>query len=674
MAEDASELLDVGSLCRMFEESESATYSARQESERDRDYVDNKQLTEAELAALKARGQPPVIDNRIKTKIDYLVGLEKQQRVKPKAFPRTPKHESDADGATEALRYVAEEQGYESKRSGVWRNILVEGIGGIGVCVKQAVDYQGRPGIEIELRRAAWDRLFYDPHSSDPDFEDAGYRGIVTWMDYDDALAMYPDGKDVLDTTLKSAPSETYDDKPKFSHWADKKRKRVRICAIWVRRNDQWYFAEFTKGGILKAGPSPYKTDKGESDDEWVFQSAYVDRDNNRYGLVREMVTLQDEINKRRSKGLHLLNTAQVVYEDGTVEDINEFGKQAVRPDGKMRVAPGALAEKRIQFNTREELAVAHFQLLQEAKNAIDLKGPNATEMGDKTQGSSSASGRAILASQQGGMIQIGDLMDGLRHLDKRVFRKVWWRIRQFWDQEKWIRVTDDEQNVKWLGVNIDPMQMQQIQNAAQQNPQAMEKIAGLVGSVAELDCDIIIDDAPDSLTPQGEQFENMVKLKQFDAENELPLRSLIRAMPNLKDKQAILKEIDERQQQNAQAQQPVKELQFRGAQADVAETESKAALNYAKAQEAGMPDAPGQPEQQEPFAAEKAAAEVEKLLAGAAQHRAAAYKTTVEADLAPATAAHQARMDAANFKQGIRDRSEDRKVAAKKAAGTKAK
>lgn len=670
MDDNRGTLLDVSELCRLFEESEDLTYAARKDAERDRDYVDNKQLTDAELSALTDRGQPPVIDNRIKTKIDYLVGLEKQQRVKPKAFPRTPKHEADADGATEALRYVSEEQDYESKRSAVWRNILVEGAGAIGVSVSEAVDYQGQPGIEIRLRKGAWDRIFWDPHSSEADFSDAGYKGVVAWMDYDDALGLYrdnPNAKEILDTTLSNAPSETYDDKPKYSHWADKKRKRVRICAIWLKRGDTYYFAEYTKGGILKAGPSPYVNDKGESDEEWVFQSAYVDRDNNRYGLVREMITLQDEINKRRSKGLHLLNTAQVVYEDGSVEDINEFSRQAVRPDGKMRVAPGALSEKRIQFNTREDLAVAHFQLLQEAKNAIDLKGPNATEMGDKTQGSSSASGRAILASQQGGMIQVGDLMDGLRHLDKRVFRKVWARIRQFWTAEKWIRVTDDEQNVKWLGINIDPVQMQQIQGAAQQNPAAMEKIAGLVGSVAELDCDIIIDDAPDSLTPQGEQFENMVKLKQFDAENELPLRSLIRAMPNLKDKQAILKEIDERQEQGAQQRQAAQELQFRGAQADVAETESKAALNMAKAREAGMPDAPGQPEQQEPFAAEKAAAEIEKLLAGAAQSNAAAYKATVEADLAPINAAHQRRHDWASFMQGAKDNEADRKIAARK-------
>lgn len=667
MAEEA--VLDVGQLCKMFEESEDSTYTARKDAERDRDYVDNKQLTDEEVETLTKRGQPPVIDNRIKTKIDYLVGLEKQQRVKPKAYPRTPKHEADADGATEALRYVSEEQDYESKRSAIWRNILVEGAGGIGVCVKQAVDYGGRPGVEIELRRVAWDRMFWDPHSSESDFSDAGYLGIVTWMDYDDAAGLYPDSKDILDTTLEGAPSETYDDKPKFSLWADKKRKRVRICAIWIKRNEQWHFAEFTKGGILKAGPSPYVDDKGESDCEWAFQSAYVDRDNNRYGLVREMITLQDEINKRRSKGLHLLNTSQVVYEDGAVEDINEFHAQSVRPDGKMKVSPDALRDKRVEFRTRDDLAVAHFQLLQEAKNAIDLKGPNATEMGDKAGagGSNSASGRAILASQQGGMIQIGDLMDGLRHLDKRVFRKVWARIRQYWDAEKWIRVTDDEQNVKWLGLNIPPEQMQQVQMAAQQNPAAMEKIAGLVGSVAELDCDIIIDDAPDSLTPQGEQFENMVKLKQFDTDNELPLRSLIRAMPNLKDKQAILKEIDERREQNAPVQQEAAEIQKAGAVAQVEETKSKAMLNVAKAQAEGVPDAPGQPQEQEPFVADKTLAEIEKLLAAAAQSRAAAYKSTVEADLAPMQAEHQQRQDWANFAQGAKDRDADRKIAARK-------
>lgn len=667
-----SGMLDVGDLCRMFEESEDSSYESRKLSERDRDYVDNKQLTAEEESTLKKRGQPPVIDNRIKTKIDYLVGLEKQQRIDPKALPRTPKHESDADGATEALRYVAEEQDYDSKRSGVWRNILVEGYGGIGVSVAESMDYNGQPGIEVRIRRYSWDRLFFDPHSAETDFSDAGYLGAVLWMDYDDALAMYkdnPDAANILDVTLTTAPSDTYDDKPKHSLWADKKRKRVRICQIWVKRDEQWHFAEYTKGGILKAGPSPYKTDKGESDCELFLQSAYCDRDNNRYGLVREMISLQDEINKRRSKSLHLLSANQTLYEEGAIDNIELFRREKAKADGTMKVAPGALANQRVQTISGVDVATAQFQLLQESKNAIDLKGPNATEMGDKTQGSNAASGRAIVASQQGGMIQIGDLMDNLRHLDRRVFRAMWNRIRQYWTAEKWIRVTDDDQNVKWVGVNVDP---QQIQMLAAQDPQAAQKIAGIVGNVAELDCDIIIDEAPDSLSPQLEQFQSLVELKKFDTEGEIPFKSIVRAAPNLKGKQAILNEMEQRSEQKAQANKPAQELQMRGAQAEVAETESKAALNIAKAHEAGMPDQAQQPQQgQYEAPAElqnaKIVAEIEKLLSEARKSDATTAKTEMETSLAPMQAAHQASMDRDNFRQGVQDRAADRKLAARK-------
>ena len=290
--------LAVEDLVSMFEAAEESSYESRKLAERDRDYENGKQLTDQEITALAKRGQPPYIDNRIKTKVDYLVGLEKQQRINPKASPRTPLHEEDAEAVTQSLIFVADKQNFDYKRSAVWRNLLIEGAGGFSVSAVPSKQYQGEH--DIKITRVAWDRMFWDPHSAEADFDDAGYLGTVTWMEYDDALAMYPDGGDALETTMASVTaSDTYDDKPKYNLWADKKRRRVRIVEIWVKRGDDWFFAEFTKGGILKAGPSPYRTDTGESDCGLFFQSSYVDRDNNRFGLVREFIYLQDAINKR---------------------------------------------------------------------------------------------------------------------------------------------------------------------------------------------------------------------------------------------------------------------------------------------------------------------------------------------------------------------------------------
>lgn len=673
--EDAAGLLSVTELVTMFEEAEEATVTARKESERDRDYVDNKQLTDEELTTLRKRGQPPVIDNRIKSKIDYLVGLEKVQRVKPKALPRTPVHEADADGAGQAMRYVTDDEDYAKKRSALWRNLLVEGAGGIAVSVEPSRYVSrvtmGEPGAQpaqqwdIKIRRIAWDRMFFDPHSSEADFSDANYLGVVLWMDYADVIAKYGEaGKEAAELTLQSTSySDTYDDKPKYALWADKARKRVRIVQMWVRRDERWHFAEFTKGGILKAGPSPYVTDTGESDCELIFQSAYVNRDNERYGLVREMISLQDGVNKRHSKALHLLNTAQIVTEEGAVDDIERTRKEAARPDGVIMVNQGFA--DRFKFETRTDLAEGQFRLLQTMQNAIDLKGPNATMQGDRTGGS--ASGKAIIASQQGGMMEISDLMDGLRDVDRRVFRAIWNRIRQFWDAEKWVRVTDDESNVKWVGINVD---RDRLAAAMAQNPEMAQKIAGAVGNVAELDCDIIIDEAPDGLTPQLEQFEALAALKQYDAKGELPFRAIVMAAPNLKDKAKILELMDKSagppDEAAAQMAQFMQQLQARGAEANVAKVEGDALLKRAQAEKTmreamAPPDlpAPVQPEPFDPLAHEQAIADLENTeadtlakLAGIERTRAQTAETRARAALAPAQFAQKVVSDGARAQQ----------------------
>lgn len=578
-----TDTIDAATLVDMFEASEDASSEARRLSERDRDYHDNLQLTADELAVLKKRGQPPYIDNRIKTKIDYLVGLEKQQRVNPRALPRTPMHEQDADAASQALNYIADAEQFDYKRSAIWRNLLVEGAGGMSVAVE--FDRRGEP--QIRLRRIAWDRMFWDPHSAEVDFSDAGYLGTVQWMDLDDAKAMYPDAEafEALEATMASVKaSDTYDDRPKHNLWADPKRRRVRICVIWYKRGEDWHFAEFTKGGVLKSGPSPYVDGNGESTCELIFQSSYVDRENNRFGLVRELIYIQDSINKRNSKANHLLNTAQIVMTRGAVpdEDIEKVRREAARPDGVIILEQpinGGI-DQQFQFNTRSDLAPAQFQLLQEAKNAIDLKGPNATAMGEKAMGSTTASGKAIIASQQGGMISLGDLLDNLRHLDKRVFTAIWNRVRQFWTAEKWVRVTDDERNVKWVGMNVDPSRLQFA------SPEEQQMIAGVVGNVAELDVDIIIDEAPDSVTPALEQWQALVELAKSGI--PIPPDVLIRSAPNLKDKDQLIERMKE-----AQGADPMQEanvrLELEGKQADNQKTQAETAKIMAETQRTGI-------------------------------------------------------------------------------------
>ena len=581
-----------------FEDSETNTQDERRDAERDRDYYDNIQWTAEEIDALNKRKQPVITINRIKRKVDFLRGVESQQRTDPKAFPRNPQDEASAHAATDALRYVADANQYDVTRSKVWEELLIEGIGGVEVIAEQKGG-----DVDIVIRRIPWDRYFRDPHSRMADFSDARYHGLVVWMDREEALEYWPDADSILDSTLNdTSQSDTYDDKPRWQIWADRKRKRVRIVQIWVREGKGWKYCIFCKGGKLEGGPSPYRDEDGNGECPLVMQSSYVNRQNQRYGVVREMIGPQDEINKRRSKALHLISTRQTFGTRSAVTDVDAAKKEMAKPDGHLEIESGEFG-KDFGVLPTGDMAAAQFQLLQEAKAEIDMMGPNASMQGKST---ADQSGRAIIAQQQGGYIELGPMLDHLRQWNIRVYKQVWNRIRQFWTGEKWIRITDDERNLRFVGLNkpvtageemlrqlqergASPEDLAQAQQMIAMDPRA-QQVIGTENNVTEMTVDIIVDDAPDSVTIQHEQFQQIVEL----VKSVIPIPpDVVIEASQLSNKDQLLEKMRSMQQQGPdpkavalQAQTEAKIAQTQAqVQAKGAELQMKAQLAEREAQ-----------------------------------------------------------------------------------------
>lgn len=577
---------------REFEEAEDATREAREKAQRDRDYYDEKQWTAEETAALEKRGQPAITYNRIKRKVNSMLGLEKQTRKDPKAFPRNPQDAQAAHAATDAIRYVCEDSRWDDKRSLAAKDLAIEGTCAIKVDVKRT-----RQGVDPHIVRVAWDRFYHDPHSAEFDFSDAAYLGEVIWMDLDAAVRKFPDAKDILEATWSSArDSETYDDKPKYRLWADYSRKRVRICEHYCREGDAWLYSVFTKGGfIVDPQPSPYIGDDDQPECPIKAVSLYVDRDNNRYGEVRTMIGPQDEINKRRSKALHLVNTRQIRVAPGVAQDAQDVRKELSRPDGVF------IGEQHdVEILPTNDMAAANLQLLQEAKAEIDLLGPNAALAG-KNQ--SDMSGRAILAQQQGGIVEQASYLDCIRVLSIAVYRSVWARIRQTWTGERWIRVTDSEQSVRFVGLNRPvtalqaaaaqlgvtkenadqaPPEVQQQLMALAQGPMAGQ-VVGIENNLAELDVDILVDEGVDSPTIAAEEFDSLLKMVGTGVV-PIPLDVLIEAS-SLRNKDRLLEMLKQNQQVQGQAGEMQQQIAVADATSKIEKTQSETALNLARAE-----------------------------------------------------------------------------------------
>lgn len=569
-------------LVQWHEAADQSSVDARGEAERDRDYVDGKQWTDEEVAKLTKRKQPVVTINRIKPKVDFLKGQEQQRRMMPRAFPRTPAEEEGATAATDALRFVMDQGKWDRERSGCFDNHIVEGACGVDVMVyqKQDGDYC------IEAKQILWDRMWWDPHSRMRDFSDAKYKGQFVWMDYEDAVQQWPGKKDALEATLTSESrllGETYQDAPRCK-WADPKRKRIRIAECWSREDGKVYFSKYTSGGILERQESPFQDEEGNPDDGFVFGSCNIDRDGSRYGVVRAWISVQDEINKRRSKAMHLMSVRQT-YGNQSVGDKNQLRQELAKPDGHVEMAGGAKMGEDFGILPTTDMAEAQFKLLQEAKAEIDAVGVNAALSGNEGR---VMSGRALMAKSEQGLSELGPVFDSFAQFQHDVYRKVWNRIRQFWTAEKWVRVTDDDKNVKFVGLNqpltlgeqlleefkkspeATPEAVAQAEQQAKMDPR-MRQVVGTKNNVAELDVDIVLDEVPASATIQSETFEQLMQIAPHAGSMPPPIfEALIEASP-LRNKEKVLKKLrgeeegqipPQIQQQMQQAEQAVQNLQ----------------------------------------------------------------------------------------------------------------
>lgn len=594
--------IDHGTLIKWVNESEDATQNSRGTSERCRDYYDSKQLTDEEIRSLKKRKQAPVVINRIKPKIDGLKGMERTNKTTAKAYPRTPTHEKASEAASESIRFVLQDNSWGDVRSEVWDNLIIEGSGGCEVIVKPVEN-----DFKIVINHIRWDRFFYDPHGLRRDFRDCRYMGQVVWMDYDEAVSLNPDGKNVLE--VLSSGTQTYDDKPR---WMDA-RKRVKIVEMYYRKDGDVYYCRFTRSGFLD-GPkiSPYKNEEGETEWPYEFGSAFVSKDGDRYGAVLQLLDVQDEINKRRSKALHLMSVRQVRLEKGAVEDLNKTRQELAKPDGVVETVPGM----EFEILKTGDMAAAQFNLLSEAKQEIDAVGANAAMTGKDPR---DQSGVALQKRMMAGQTELAPLFDVLRSIDIRVYRKVWNRIKQYWKAEKWIRVTDDESNLRWIGLNkpmtkgemllqraqeqnLPPEQIQQLQIQVSQDPM-MNEVVNTENEIASLDVDIIIDEVPDVITTQVEDFQVLGEMVKSGF--QMPPEAVIMASP-LSNKEKILKMMKEGNQIPPKVQEMMNKMQEEGKklqdenqklksksqesvlkiQADVKESQDKLASDHALKQQ----------------------------------------------------------------------------------------
>lgn len=560
------------------------TQTSRQEARLDRDYYDGEQISALVLKELQKRGQPPLYINKIANVVNGMWGVMDAAASDPEAFPRSAKSQDAADLATKTIRYLVDRANFKRLKRGASETFVIEGI------AAAMVEYDGR---HVNLARIRFEEFVFDPVSREHDFSDALFLGQAKLMDASEAATLYPEFDAAQ--TFSDDFFDLGDDEARLKWWIDNDRKLVRIVDLYYKVGHDWHRAVFTSAQVLYVGPSDYRDDEGESICPVLATSYEVAREGLRYGAVRHMRPLQDDINSRRSKLLHHLVHRQVKATDMNATATRaEAIREAAKADGAIPFGWDAVGTP--------DLAQGQMLIYSQSVEDLNRMGPTPAVLGRVSGANESGRARQIL--QQAGYTELARAYGRFEAFEAAIYRTVWFAAKQFLTSPMWIRIASDPRAIEFLQVNepvmglvpqpvVDPATGEPMLDAYGQP--VVQPVLGQVGTMnrlAELDMDIVLSTVPDTVTLQQESFQSILEMAASVKMDLLdPRFQLLVEMSPMPNKRDIVEKIEAFRQQMAAQQQPdpmaeqATILDFEAQKAEIEKDRAKAFRDITSAQ-----------------------------------------------------------------------------------------
>lgn len=498
----------------------------RKHADVDFQFYEGDQWTAMERAILEDRGQPVVTENLIKPKVERLLGQHQRQHSTVSVLGRNaPVDEQTAAVTSDIFKWVDQVNGTEFEESDAIKDGYVGGFG-----VLEAVsdkDSDGNPCIKLRQENPFY--IFPDPHSRRYDWnEDAKFVCRSKWMDLDDAIRMWPKKAQALRACVTSLPGGSLSGSTgpldpnvlKQSNWNyfDPYRGRLRPVEVHYKRTVMKKVLITSEGvrveldylgprqamsqspgstvesvqleemwlGIYCGGVLIHHDRHQDQDGMFSFIPYFADRKKSGepFGPVRNLVSINQEINKRRSKALHLINTNQAIVGQNAVEDFAEFAAEKARPDGIMKVRK--LDE--IQLIKNQDMGQSQMAMHAESKQAFNMvSGDDATNLGAASQ---MRSGVGKAREQMATDLVNMPLFTNIRRTRQIKLKKVWGLVGQHFTDDLVFQITDDPQAAKVVSLPKDRL-----------------------AALRDMRFNFVISDVEDSLTLQTEQFEIVANL-----------------------------------------------------------------------------------------------------------------------------------------------------------------
>ena len=498
----------------------------RQHADTDYKFYQGEQWTADERSKLAKRGQPVITENQIKPYVDRLHGQFIKRRTTATFVGRNQPIDNDlANRMADLKRWVDQTSGAKWAESEQFKHGLKGGFGVTEIYVKKNQLGQEWPCERVENPFY----IFVDPHTRCYDWnDDAKFLCRSKWMDFDDAVVRWPEKSKELKSCLHQNPTGGLSvawmepDVLRRTNWqyVDYDRERLRPVEIWYKRKvvkrlyltpdgvrmeldylspkqqasliksakpeevvqfvgEEMWLGIYCGGTLIHHDRSPYQTTL------FPFIPFFADRqiDGEPVGWVRNLISPQEELNKRRSKALHLLSTNRSIFTKNAIHDRAELSREMAKPDGQIEIRTGKLDQFQIASNA--EMGQSQMAMHLESKQAfVDAAGLGPEAMGLNSE---VRSGVGIQRKQMATDMVTAFYFENFTRTQAIKTRLQFELLKQYLTEEVVFQVTDDPNVARQVSLTKDHLT-----------------------TMKELLYDVVIAESEDWLNVQEQEFETI--------------------------------------------------------------------------------------------------------------------------------------------------------------------
>jgi hypothetical protein len=263
-------------------------------------------------------------------------------------------------------------------------------------------------------------------------------------------------------------------------------------------------------------------------------------------------------MNQRRSKALFMTNVTAMYIEKGSVDNVENVRRERSRPDGVIEFNKGFTPPADIQKATDLQAQLA---LMQDARNEIDTFAQMNPALLTQDGAKDEHSGVAMNLMQKAGIAELGAFFRNYKDWKRRVYRAIWNITVRTWQQERWVRVTDNDGLAQFLQING-------MGEDAYGEPT-------IINAIGALDVEIDMEDGPDEASVMQDVYD------QIKDDPTVPFLVKLEFMPMSQSKKNEIKQT--LQQQPNPIQLKMMQQQIEQNDANIADKQAQATERRAR-------------------------------------------------------------------------------------------